>query len=152
MKKIVIPLAAIVLAGCCCRECGTVASAKSPDGRNAIEFNASNATYRVMRDGIVVAGPAAVSLRLEGRELGAGTEFKGFCRGKLSGKVATPVYKKSSIDLAANTLYADYGDWGVRLVARDDGVAYRFATDFPESANRRFSVVRALQALLFRIV
>ena len=79
MKKIVIPLAAIVLAGCCCRECGTVASAKSPDGRNAIEFNASNATYRVMRDGIVVAGPAAVSLRLEGRELGAGTEFKGFC-------------------------------------------------------------------------
>ena len=128
MKKLFFAaIAASLLAGCC-RECGTVASVKSPDGRNAIEFNAVKATYRVLRDGVTVAGPAAVSLKLDGRELGAGASLKGFCRGRLSGLVATPVYKKWAIDLAANTLFADYGDWGVRLVARNDGVAYRFET------------------------
>ena len=128
MKKLFFAaIAASLLAGCC-RECGTVASVKSPDGRNAIEFNAVKATYRVLRDGVTVAGPAAVSLKLDGRELGAGASLKGFCRGRLSCLVATPVYKKWAIDLAANTLFADYGDWGVRLVARNDGVAYRFET------------------------
>ena len=44
------------------------------------------------------------------------------------GNVAALVYKKAMVDLSGAEAFADFGDWGVRLVARADGVAYRFET------------------------
>ena len=35
------------------------------------------------------------------------------------------------VDLSGNEVLADFGDWGVRLAARNDGVAYRFETKMP---------------------
>ena len=137
MKKLVIAVFTASLLAGCCRECITLASVKSPDGRNEIAFSSVDAKCVVFRDGVMVAGPGEIALKLDGRVLGAGAKFHGFVRGKLSGTAETPVYKKSSIDLTANTLYADYGDWGVRLVARNDGVAYRFETKI----NGRIRVV-----------
>ena len=64
---------------------------------------------------------------------------------KVEGTLATPLYKKSSVDLAANETRVDFGDWAVRLHARNDGVAWRFETEFEgeitvnaESTNIRF--------------
>ena len=47
-------------------------------------------------------------------------------------KAPAPVYKKSSVDLAANAARLTFGAWSVDIVARNDGVAYRFVTAFPE--------------------
>lgn len=46
-----------------------------------------------------------------------------------SGKIDTPVYKKSAVDLAANEATVWFkGGWGIVLLCRDDGVAYRLVT------------------------
>ncbi|MBR5457266.1 MAG: glycoside hydrolase family 97 catalytic domain-containing protein, partial [Kiritimatiellae bacterium] len=73
-----------------------------------------------------------------------GTEAKASQR-TISGTLETPLYKKSSVDLAANETRVDFGDWAVVLHARNDGVAWRFETAFSgeisvkgESANIRF--------------
>jgi len=49
----------------------------------------------------------------------------------LSGFAPSPVYKKGKVDLSGKELFVDFGDWGVRLAARNDGVAYRFETKKP---------------------
>ena len=49
---------------------------------------------------------------------------------RIDGKLPTPIYKKSKIDLAANETRVDFGDWAVVLHARNDGVAWRFETAF----------------------
>ena len=43
-----------------------------------------------------------------------GTEMKSETR-KVEGMLATPIYKKSAIDLAANETKVYFGDWAVRL-------------------------------------
>ena len=101
----------------------TVSSVFSPDGRNEIRFDRKSISYKVFRDGVLVVADTPVSMKIAGKELSDGAKFKSFVKGSLSGTVGTPVYKKSSINLAANTLFADYGDWGIRLAARNDGVA-----------------------------
>jgi alpha-glucosidase len=111
----------------------TVSSVFSPDGRNEIRFDRKSISYKVLRDGVLVVADTPVSMKIAGKELSDGAKFKSFVKGSLSGTVGTPVYKKSSINLAANTLFADYGDWGVRLAARNDGVAYRFETKFKDT-------------------
>ena len=49
---------------------------------------------------------------------------------KVTGSVATPIYKKSAIDLAANETRVDFGKWALVLHARNDGVAWRFETRY----------------------
>ena len=49
---------------------------------------------------------------------------------RIDGKLLTPIYKKSEVDLAANETRVDFGDWAVVLVARNDGVVWRFETAF----------------------
>ena len=109
-----------------------VATAVSPDGRNEIRLYAEPLRYEVRRDRAVVVAPTPVNLRLDGRELASRDARPLSVAARTSaGTLATPVYKKASIDLAANGAFADFGDWGLALAARDDGVAYRFELKFP---------------------
>ncbi|MCQ2394376.1 MAG: glycoside hydrolase family 97 catalytic domain-containing protein [Kiritimatiellae bacterium] len=56
-------------------------------------------------------------------------------RRRLSGKVPSPVYKRSEVDLAANETTVRFADgWGIVLQARNDAVAYRL---FLEKDGRR---------------
>ncbi|MBO7683641.1 MAG: FAD-dependent oxidoreductase [Kiritimatiellae bacterium] len=103
-----------------------VAAAVSPDGRNAIRLYGGPLAYEVSRDGVAVAAKSEVGVSLDGRRLEDGAQSpKSVTRRTLSGTVPTPVNKKASVSLAANETLADFGDFAVRLVARDDGVAYR---------------------------
>ncbi|MBR2838040.1 MAG: glycoside hydrolase family 97 catalytic domain-containing protein [Kiritimatiellae bacterium] len=123
-------VAAALCAGCSCtcRQDAAV-SAKSPDGRSEIRLLTNPLSYEVLRDGKVVSGRAEIGMTVDGAALVAGAAK--VSSGSWSGRVESPVYKKSSVDLAANWAFADFGDWGVRLAARDDGVAYRFETKKP---------------------
>ena len=110
---------------------GTLAGgAKSPNGRNEIRLWANPLAYEVRRDGATLVAKTEIGLKLDGRRLGSVEAVRSTRTLKRSGVVATPVYKKCAIDLAANETEVDFGDWSVRLVARDDGVAYRFETRF----------------------
>jgi len=102
----------------------------SPDGHNEIRLalEKGGLAYEVLRDGVRVVGKSALGMTVDGRKLteSVGKDGMRVTYGKLEGREETPVYKKGSIDLSARTALADFGDWGVALIARNDGVAYRF--------------------------
>ena len=71
---------------------------------------------------------------MDGRRLSEGAvKPKGVVRTTATVKefVPSPVYKKSRVDVARSETFLDFDEWGVRLVARDDGVAYRFESKKP---------------------
>ena len=101
-------------------------SSVSPDGRNEVRLSLAPLAYEVYRDGERMVTKSRIDLRLDGRNLSETVRQPKLTSEKLSGHVMTPVYKKSSVDLSGNSTVADFGGWAVRLVARNDGVAYRF--------------------------
>ena len=125
LKKLVVlgAVAAVAVSACTAAEVG---SAVSPDGRNAIRLHADPLAYEVLRDGVVVAAKSGIGVCLDGKCLAKGISAPtSVSKRTLTGSVPTPTYKKASISLAGNETLADFGDFAVRLVARNDGVAYR---------------------------
>ena len=136
--------------------------AVSPDGKNELrlEVGGNGMEYSVWRSGKAIVESMRIALKVEGRGWLNGTGGSRSCATEdcgragarpsrttreIKGTLATPLYKKSSIDLAANETKVDFGDWAVRLHARNDGVAWRFETKFggeitvnAESTNIRF--------------
>ena len=102
------------------------ASAVSPDGRNEIRLRLNPLSYEVLRDGRTVVGRSDIRLDVHGAKLEASALV--ISSSRLSGRVKTPFYKKAEVALDGCETLADFGQWAVRLVARDDGVAYRFET------------------------
>ncbi len=100
-------------------------SASASFGGNEIRLYTSPLAYEVLRGGKVMVVKTPISLKLDGKCC-ANAEVAKLSGEKLSGKVATPVYKKSSVCLAGYESLVDFKDFAIRLVARNDGVAYRF--------------------------
>ena len=122
-------LGVLALAGCCFLgdPAADAITAVSPDGRNEIRLWADPLAYEVLRSGNVVVAKSEIGMKVGGKCLVRSA--KCFVqREARSGLVETPVYKKARIDLSGNETFVDFGDWGVRLAARNDGVAYRFET------------------------
>ena len=112
----------------------TALAAVSPDGRNEIRLDAGDGAlrYSVLRDGKTLLKPAAIALAVRGKPFSA--EVVSDAPFELKGELETPLYKKRAISLAAKgRRIALKGGYGIELVARDDGVAYRFTTAFPEA-------------------
>ena len=122
--------------------------AVSPDGLNEIKLETgdSGMFYSISRRGKVFAEPVEISLRTMEHEWMDGKGLKPVASSrKVTGSIATPIYKKSAIDLAANETRVDFGKWALVLHARNDGVAWRFETEYDgeitvvaENSNVRF--------------
>ena len=109
-----------------------VNSAVSPDGKNEIRLHSDPLAYEVVRDGTVVVAKTEIGLKMNGKCAKEGVRKPcAVLPKKFSGFAPTPVYKKGRIDLAGNETLVDFGNWAVRLAARNDGVAYRFETKKP---------------------
>ena len=135
MTPLAAAAAALTLAGCLCgpKFNPDVNSAVSPDGKNEIRLYSNPLAYEVMRDGVVVVAKTEIGLKMNGKCVKEGIE-KADTAAHLAVKgvsADTPVYKKGKIALSENKTFVDFGDWGVRLAARNDGVAYRFETKKP---------------------
>jgi len=135
MSTLAASAAALTLAGCMCGRAfdPNVNSAVSPDGKNEIRLYSNPLAYEVMRDGVVVVAKTEIGLKMNGKCVKEGVE-KADTAAYLTVKgvfADTPVYKKGKITLTENKTFVDFGDFGVRLAARDDGVAYRFETKKP---------------------
>ena len=98
---------------------------------NEIRFSPREMTIEVVRKGQTVVEKSKIGLKVDDACLCKDAKLVGVTTKAVAGTVSTPVYKKASVDLAAQETFADFGDWGVRLVARPDGVAYRFETKKP---------------------
>ena len=121
---------ALVVGGCCWFGGGDApqATAVSPDGKNEIRLWTKPLAYEVVRGGAVVVAKSEIGMKVDGKCLVPGDACEVREEAK-SGTVDMPVYKKAKIDLSGNETFVDFGDWGVRLAARNDGVAYRFETE-----------------------
>jgi len=95
----------------------------SPDGRNEIAVG-TNLAVRVLRDGKAVLSTPPLGMTIDGvAPFKAGKAV----RRTLSGTLATPVYKKASVELSANVTEIDVGEaFVLETIARNDGVAWRF--------------------------
>ena len=110
-------------------------SEKSPDGRNEIRLTTEPVlSYSVLRDGKERIASTPISLTVEGKGvLGGKVKVAETARVPRAGKFDTPIYKKAAIDDNGNETKVTFeGGWQVFLHARNDGVAYRFATAWPE--------------------
>ena len=103
-------------------------SVRAAWGENEILLDCTAGTVEVRRKAQTVVEKTLVDLVVDGKSLFAERRPANVTTRRLAGSVATPVYKKASVSLDAEETFADFGDWGVRLVARADGVAYRFET------------------------
>ena len=127
-------VAALAIAGCMCSHAFNpdVNSAVSPDGKNEIRLYSNPLAYEVVRDGVVVVAKTEIGLKVDGKCVKeGGAKPVDVTAKKTSGSADFPVYKKGKVCLAAGETFVDFGDWGVRLAARNDGVAYRFETKKP---------------------
>ncbi|MBR4172001.1 MAG: glycoside hydrolase family 97 protein [Kiritimatiellae bacterium] len=109
-------------------------SLRSPDGRNEIRLGTSGGglSYEVLRDGKSLLAPARIGLMLDGKgELGNSPRPIRAERKTHNDVIQMPIYKKSQIMDNGNELLVHFeGGWRIELHARNDGVAYRFATEY----------------------
>ena len=132
MPKLLACMVAVSVAGCnCCKTKVTDESVViSPDGKNEIRLFCNPLAYQVVRDGVTVVAKTEIGMKIGGVCLNGGKPVN-VVSGCVSGDVKTHVYKKGEASLLANEMFVDFGEWGVRLAARNDGVAYRFETKKP---------------------
>ena len=131
MTKIYATLMATTVSFCIFAE---TFNAVSPDGKNEIrlETGAKGMKYSVLRNGKTLVEPIEISLTINNLGTLNGKSAKpSASKRKVGGTLATPVYKKSQIDLAGNETKVDFGDWAFTMHARNDGVAWRYETSFP---------------------
>ncbi len=109
--------------------------AVSPDGKNEVRLETGDGCmkYSVLRCGRALVEPTEVSMVINGRGRldGAGAAASATTR-KVEGTLATPIYKKAQVDLAANETKVSFGDWAFVMHARNDGVAWRYETALAE--------------------
>ena len=110
-------------------------SAVSPDGRNKIRLYLNPMSYEVLRDGKVVVAQSRMALRVDGQRMGREEGKPVISTGRVMGKFFPAIYKKHKVFDSAYETKVDFEHWGVRIIARDDGVAYRFETRFPEKVR-----------------
>lgn len=148
MGKLMTSFAAASLVGCLSLTAQTI-GVKSPDGLNEIRLMTEpTLSYSVLRAGVERVAPTPIAMEIEGVGMLGGTTAKVATADTVSvkGTVPSPFYKKASVDESANkTTVAFDGGWKVVMVARNDGVAYRFETALPgkvkvvgESAGIKF--------------
>lgn len=109
---------------------------KSPDGRTEIVLSTEPVlSYSVLRDGKVRLASTPIALNVEGKKLlgGAGLKVVETRRVPRAATLNTPIYKKATVvDNGHETCVTFAGGWQIHLHARNDGVAYRFATTWSD--------------------
>ena len=113
-----------LVATCACASAGAADLTASFAG-NEIRLYANPLSYEVAKDGEVLVARTPIGVSVDGRDLAKGAQLLAKSTGSECGSVATPVYKKASVDCECKWSLADFGDFAVRLAARKDGVAYR---------------------------
>lgn len=130
MKRFI--LAAALMAACIGADAKDY-SVVSPSGKLALTLSVDQkTTYVVSLDGKALMDPARVAMTLsDGTVLGDNAKVKKTTKGSVTETVDAPFYRQSSFTASYNWLtIATKGGYSIELRAYDDGVAYRFVTNF----------------------
>jgi len=106
---------------------------QSPDGKLKITVSVDkNILYEVNHSGDVLINPSPISMQLlDGRVLGTEAKVSGSKIIRIDQEIASPIYKKALVKDHYNELSLRFkGNYGLIFRAYDDGMAYRFVTDF----------------------
>ena len=134
MRKL-LSFGVLALAGCCFFGEGekNVVTTVSPDGRNEIRLWTNPLAYEVTREGKTLVAKTEIGMKVDGKCLP--TELDGgvvkWTNRSPAIIVDAPVYKKAKVDVTCNDTIVHFKGWDLHLVARNDGVAYRFETKLP---------------------
>lgn len=107
----------------------------SPSGVLKMTLNADEGlSYSLSVDGKTVMDGCALSMTLaDGRVLGDAPKVVKVRRNSVTETIDAPMYRQRSFETSYNSLNVKFaGGWALELRAYDDGVAYRFMTDFKE--------------------
>ena len=115
-------------AGCCTDYDPESLTKKSPDGRNEITLYTKPLAYEVKRDGVTIVAKTPIGMKIDGQCCGGDATMRGALWNEAEGEQDAAVYKKGRFDRSRRGAFANFGDWGIELAARNDGVAYRFVT------------------------
>lgn len=115
---------------------GAVYSVTSPDGHlTATARVGRTVTFSVSRDGRELLSPSPVSMTLgDGTVLGRDCKVKDVSRADHEGAFTATFYTKDKVDdnyRALNVVFAER--FNIEIRAYNEGVAYRFVTDFKDS-------------------
>lgn len=105
----------------------------SPSGKlNMTVQTGKSLSYSLSVDGETVMTDCAMSMTLaDSRVLGHDARIRKAEKAAVNETIHSPFYRQSSFETAYNSLLLKFtGDWSLEIRAYDDGVAYRFMTDF----------------------
>lgn len=105
----------------------------SPSGKlNMTVQTGKSLSYSLSVDGETVMTDCAMSMTLaDSRVLGHDARIRKAEKTAVNETIHSPFYRQSSFETAYNSLLLKFtGDWSLEIRAYDDGVAYRFLTDF----------------------
>jgi alpha-glucosidase len=108
----------------------------SPDGKIRVEITLDDQiTFAVNHESDPVLAPSPISMELaEGETLGANPRLRNKKTDEVDQAVEAPFYKRRQIRDHYNELRLNFRDnYSLIFRAYDEGVAYRFATDRPDS-------------------
>lgn len=108
----------------------------SPSGMLKVTLDVGDAvSYSLSVDGKVVMDDCALSMTLaDGRVLGLSPKVSKVRRNSVTETITAPMYRQSSFETSYNALDVRFsGGWALEFRAYEDGVAYRFRTDFKDA-------------------
>ncbi len=110
---------------------------QSPDGKSELKVTLTDKiTISILHNGQVVLSPSAISLELlASRILGRDPEVQGTTPKSVKTTILPVVAEKRKVipDIYNELTIQFKGEYGVRIRAYDDGIAYRFVTSIPGS-------------------
>jgi alpha-glucosidase len=124
----------LLLAGYCTGQEKTL-SVKSPDGRNELRLDfGGQMSVSILHNKQLVLSPSRISMEiLPSRILGSKPDVKGTTPKSVKSSIQPVVAEKRKVipDIYNELTVEFKGEYGVRLRAYNDGVAYRFFTTMP---------------------
>ncbi|MDE7126903.1 MAG: glycoside hydrolase family 97 protein [Bacteroidales bacterium] len=111
----------------------------SPDHRICVRLETDDTLrYSVTFDDKTLVLPSGITMTMEdGRTLGVNPGKYRIETGNDSGTIDSPFYRQESISAEWNYANIDFGDWSLALRVYNDGLAWRFGTNFKDSISIR---------------
>lgn len=108
----------------------------SPDGKIKLVVDLKDSvSYSIVHEGEVLVSPSALAMKFEGgRMLGVGEASYKVKIGSASESVDAPFYRQNKISAEWNYARVDYADWTLEFRVYNEGVAWRFETEFESDA------------------
>lgn len=108
----------------------------SPDGKIKLVVDLKDSvSYSIVHEGEGLVSPSALAMKFEGgRMLGVGEASYKVKIGSASESVDAPFYRQNKISAEWNYARVDYADWTLEFRVYNEGVAWRFETEFESDA------------------